>query len=316
MKSQPHHITCATLPRPQSEWSEEWLTIGGLRYCCKVLWHPQPAFEPTLFLSGAFQTMESWARFANAFAPETTVVLIDPPGMGRAAPLPASAGVDFLADAVLGALDHLELRRINLVAASYGTPAAYRLAQRFPSRVARIALAGTMKEIPPHVRERVRATIAAATARDREGLAQQVVDGLLCHDPAAAIARRDLAKRVLRGGLVKMSGQQMQQYAANTARLLEHQPLDVRHPIRGPKALVFTGEHDCFTLPEACLEVAAAFEQAWFTTIRGADHLFHLEQFDAVCGLLLAFMHDRAAGGVEGCAPLADATSLWRERAC
>jgi pimeloyl-ACP methyl ester carboxylesterase len=295
-----------------SGWREQWLALDGLRYCCRVLPHPRPAFEPTLFLSGAFQTMDSWARFARAFAHYSTVVLIDPPGLGRSDQLPAAVGVDFLADAIVAVLDLLHINRVNVVAASYGTPAAFRLAQRQPARVARIALAGTMKEIPAHVRERVRATIASANAGDRELLAEQVIDGLLCHDRGAVIARRAVAVRVLRAGLLKMSDDDLRRYAANTARLLDHQPLDVRQRIRGPRALVFTGEHDCFTPPEACLEIAAAFDEAVFTTVNAADHLLHIEQFEIVCALLLAFMHDTAAADVAGCAPLRYVRSLPR----
>ena len=293
---------------------EESLEINGLRYCYRVLRNPAPSFEPVLFLSGAFQTMESWARFARIFARHTTVVLIDPPGLGRSDELPSTVGVDFLADSILQVLDHLDIKRVNVVAASYGTPAAYRLAQRHPSRVARIALAGTMKEIPPHMRERVRATIASANAGDRALLAAQVIDGLLCRDSAAVIARRDLAARVLRAGLLKMSDADLRRYVANTARLLIHQPLDVTSRIEGPRALVFTGEHDSFTVPDACLEIAAAFGDALFTTVAGADHLLHIEQFEVTCALLLAFMNDRAGAGVVGCAPLRHARPLWQSR--
>src|SRR5688572_14549117 len=176
MHLQINNLSTNPRARAPSSWREEWLAIDGLRYCYRVFPHTRPAFEPTLFLSGAFQTMESWARFARAFSPCTTVVLVDPPGMGRADPLPSHVGLDLLAEAVRGVIDHLALDRINLVAASYGTPAAYRLAQMYPSRVARIALAGTMKEIPAHVRERVRATTTAALRGDGELLAQQVVD--------------------------------------------------------------------------------------------------------------------------------------------
>ena len=291
-------------------WREQWLVLDGVRYCCRVLAHPRPAFEPTLFLSGAFQTMESWARFARAFARYSTVVLIDPPGMGRSDQLPAAVGVEFLADAILDVLDRVQIDKVNVVAASYGTPAAYRLAQRQPARVARIALAGTMKEIPSHVRERVRATIASAHDGNRELLAEQVIAGLLCHDPDAVISRRAVAARVLRTGILKMSHDDLRRYAANTSRLLDHQPLDVRQRIHGPRALVFTGEHDCFTPPQACLEIAAVFDDAVFTTVNAADHLLHIEQFDVVCALLLAFMQDTAGSGVAGCAPLRQARSM------
>jgi hypothetical protein len=33
-----------------------------------------------MFVGGAFMTMEFWTRFARAFVPHTTVILVDPPG--------------------------------------------------------------------------------------------------------------------------------------------------------------------------------------------------------------------------------------------
>jgi pimeloyl-ACP methyl ester carboxylesterase len=62
-----------------------------VRYCCRVTAHVRPEFAPIVFLSGAFQTMDSWARFAKAFTPLTTVVLVDLPGTGRSDVLQALA---------------------------------------------------------------------------------------------------------------------------------------------------------------------------------------------------------------------------------
>ena len=285
---------------------EEWLQLDGVRYSCRVQRHPCPEFEPTLFLSGAFQTMDSWARFAKAFAPFTTVVLVDPPGMGQADLLAPEFGLDFLARAIRRVLDSVGLQRINIVAASYGTPAAYRFAQLHGERVDHIVLGGTMREIPGHIRERVRQSVEIARTGDRERLADEVVDGLLCRDPRLAVDRRALAERVLRGGLLRMSEAQLQQYAANTTRLLDHEPLDLDTPVRGPEALVFTGEHDGFTVPDDCRRVAQAFDRSWFTTVRRADHLFHIEQFDAVCGLLLRFMSGQLGDSAPGCHSIAE----------
>lgn len=291
--------TRAALPRIHTD--ERWLQHGGLRYCSRVIRHPCPEFEPTLFLSGAFQTMESWARFARAFAPFTTVVLVDPPGMGRSDVLPADVGLDFLAHTIRQVLDESGIGRVNIVAASYGTPAAYRFAQLHPDRIARIVLAGTMREIPPHLRDRVRQSVTTALAGNRELLAEQIVSGLLCQDPCLGIDRRAVAERVLRSGLLRMSDAQVRQYAANTTRLLEHPALELRPRVRGPEALVFTGEHDCFTVPAHCRDIADAFDDSWFTTVRRADHLFHIEQFDVVIGLLLRFMRGRLREGAPGC---------------
>jgi pimeloyl-ACP methyl ester carboxylesterase len=280
---------------------EKWLQYGGQRYCSRRWNHPRPEFEPTLFLSGAFQTMESWRRFASVFARFTTVILVDPPGLGRSDGLPPEFGVDFLAESMRRLLDAHAIDRINIIAASYGTPAAFRLAQLCPGRIARIALGGTMRKIPLHVRDKVQETVETALKGDRQRLAQQVIDGLLCRDPRLAVQRRRVAERVLRSGLTRMSDAELRQYAWNTSRLLQHAPLDVSQPLRGPRALLFTGEHDCFTAPAHCMEMAAGFESAWVTTVLQADHLFHIEQFEVVSALLLRFMRETQLDSAVGC---------------
>lgn len=287
------------------------LRLRGLRYYYRFSQHPQPEFSPTLFVSGAFQTMDSWTRFAKAFRPHTSVILIDPPGMGRSDLLPATYDVDFLADCILQLIDELGCDKVNVVAASYGTPAAFRLAQLAPQRLTRVVLAGTMKQIPDHIQGTVRESIATALRGDRSLLADQVVEGLLCRDVSLPVQRRQLAERVLRAGLMSMSDMELKQYAENSTRLLENRPLDVTHKVQQPEVLAFTGEHDTFTIPEHCREVAATFERGWFTTIKQADHLFHIEQFDVVLNLLMRFMRGSLPEPVEGCTPF---VSLSQEK--
>lgn len=280
---------------------------AGVRYRYRVIEHPQPEFEPVLFVSGAFQTMDSWVRFARAFAPHTTVLLVDPPGMGASGVLPPEEGADFLAECLLGVLDDQGIARVNVAAASYGTPAAFRLAQLYPQRVKRIALAGTMKEIPQHLRPRVAESVMAGMRKDRDCLAEMVVEGLLSDEPDL-VDRHQLAERVLKCGVRKMNDLELAQYVANTRRLLMHGSMDLRRRIRGPEALVFTGEHDTFTTPADCMEVAGTFDRSWFTTILRADHLVHVEQFEVVVALLLRFMRGRLRTGQPGCSALTDLT--------
>ena len=287
---------------------EHELEWANGRYRYRFIEHPQPEFAPVLFVSGAFQTMDSWSRFARVFAEHTTVLLVDPPGMGGSGVLEPEHGADFLADSLLRVLDDQRIERVNVAAASYGTPAAVRLAQLHPDRVSRVALAGTMKEVPARLRSRVAESVMAALAGDRESLAQMVVEGLLTTDSDVQIDRRELARRVLRSGVRRMTDLELAQYAANTRRLLAHGSMNLGGRILGPEALVFTGEHDSFTAPSHGLEVAAAFDRAWFTTIRQADHLVHVEQFDVVVALLLRFMRGRLRTGQPGCSPLTDLT--------
>lgn len=293
-------------PAPESVDGGEagTLELEGLKYHYRRSRHPAPSFAPTLFVSGAFQTMDSWARFARGFRPHTTVLLVDPPGMGQSDLLPSHFGVDFLAECILQLIDALGYERINVVAASYGTPAAFRLAQLHPERLDHVVLAGTMKRIPDHIQDKVWESIETARRGDRELLADQVVDGLLCRDLSLPVDRRRVSERVLRGGLVRMGDTELRQYAENSTRLIEHEPLDVDQVVRGPEILAFTGEHDCFTIPSDCLEVAQTFERGWFTTVERADHLFHIEQFDVVLDMLLRFMRGQLSGAVPGCGPL------------
>lgn len=282
---------------------ERWTrTHDGLRFAHRLVEHAAPEFAPTMFVSGAFQSMDSWTRFARAFAPRTTVLLVDPPGMGRSDLLHPDAGVDYLADCLAQVADERGIERINVVAASYGTPAAYRFAVRYPERVERIALAGTMRMLPAHMIERVAHSVALARAGKREALAQSAVEVLICQDATREVERRASAARVLRSGIRQMSAADLMKYAANTERLLSHEPLDVSRTISGPEALVFTGEHDGFTPPWACRQMATPFEAAWFTTVKRSDHLLHLEQWETVVALLLRFM-DRTLPpeGLPGC---------------
>lgn len=275
---------------------------AGLRFSHRIIPHGAPRFTPTLFVSGAFQTMDSWARFARMFAPETTVLLVDPPGMGSSDLLPAEVGIDFLAACLEQVLEEHGIERVSVVAASYGTPSAYQFARLHPERVDRLALVGTMQELPRHLRERIAGTVAIARRGDRNHLAEEVVDGMLCHDPEKTIDRREYAARVLRSGILRMTDAELLKYAANTERLLGHTSLDLSGLIAGPEALVFTGEHDRFTPPGECRRVAAAFEHGWFTTVRRADHLLHLQQWDTVIDLLLRFMaRELPATGTPGC---------------
>src|SRR5690606_25688482 len=208
-------------------FEERWTERNGLRFAHRTNRHAAPRVAPTLFVRGAFQSMASWTRFTRAFTPHSTVLLVALPGMGRSDPLPADVGIGFLAGCLEQVLDEHGIARANLVAASYGTPSAFELARTRPERIERLALAGTMRELPPHRRERIAHSIELARCRQRDALADEVVAGLLCHDPALAIQRRGAAARVLRASVLRMCDLDLDKYAANTERLLNATPLDI-----------------------------------------------------------------------------------------
>jgi len=93
-------------------------------------------------------------------------------------------------------------------------------------------------------------------------------------------------------GLVRMDDRDLLRFIWNTQRLLRHTALELDRPPHVP-TLVFTGEHDTFTRPERCKWVADHIPGVRFTTIPAADHVFHLQQFDATVDLLWRFVSDR-----------------------
>jgi pimeloyl-ACP methyl ester carboxylesterase len=268
---------------------------------------------PVFFVSGAFQTMRSWRPFAERFEHTTTVLLADLPGMGRSDLLPRQYGLGFVARAARDVLEAAEIDRAYVVSASYGSPIAYTLAQRYPDRVDRLVLAGVMKEIPAHLHERTERTLVTVGEGRMTDFANEVVEGMLCRDPNTRITNRELAEKVLRRVEHLSEGDQLR-YIENTARLLRHTPLDLQNPPTMP-TLVFTGESDVYTTPEDCREIAAALPDGVFTTIESADHLFHLERFDATVGLIEAFYRDADLRVVPRCAPIERFTAAETELA-
>jgi pimeloyl-ACP methyl ester carboxylesterase len=272
----------------------------GFSFPMRVLGRKQAGCLPILFVGGAFQTMDSWRKFADYFAPRTLVLLADLPGTGTADLLPRHYGLDFLASSARHVLDVAGVEQAYVVAASYGSPIAYRLAQTYPQRVARLVLAGVMKEIPAEVRGVTEETVTLLGRGDTTSFAKLATAHLLSTAPG--IERGELARRLLNAQLARLSPDQQARYVENTARLLQHAPLDLAHPPTAP-ALVFTGEHDIYTPPAACREVAAALPDAHFTRIERADHLFHLERFDVTLSLVEAFERRDELAPITGCAP-------------
>ena len=288
--------------------TERWLTIDGYRYACRV--HPGPArARPVFFLNGAFQTMDSWGRFVDHYRRSRTVILCDLPGTGESDELPAAFGLDFFGRALRLVLESAGVPQTHLFGASYGAPVAYRFAQMYPERVGSMTLAGVARQLPDHVRARTAGTLEIVRTGRLVEFAREGVDILIGAEAATRVVRSHVVRRVLESALARLTSRQQRQYIAATTRLLTHAPLDLAAP-PSARTLVLTGEHDIYTRPEDCREVADALPHARFVTIPRAGHLFHLERPDIAIDVFSEFLAD-----VERPAPAPDAepsrTGAW-----
>jgi len=288
------------MPCPLAAVETKNLSVDGYSLAYKFVPSATPNNIPIFFVSGSFQVMASWSNFARYCLDRgTSVIVADLPGTGGSDPLPVEYGLDILVKAIKRILDDANVDQVSIIAVSYGTPAGYGFAQKYPDRVKNLVLAGFMKEIPAHMRQPTADTLIPLQAGDMPQFAKQVLAGLTPLDRNKEVNRQELVHRVLYAQLKKMSIQDREKYLLNTQRLLVHEPLDLQNPPTC-RTLIFTGEHDCFTRPEYSKVCADAFPDCLFTTIANADHLFHIEQPEVTSELCYRFTQGDSIHTIKG----------------
>jgi len=275
----------------------------GYGYDCRTLVNPEPEMPPVVLVGGAFQQKTAWGRLEAALAESASVVTVDLPGWGESDLLPARHGMDFLAEALHHVLLQAGHRRAHVFGGSYGGALAFRLAQQHPDQVLSLALMGTPARIVEPVRSQLLRTVALLRADRIEEFADYSVSLILSGDPSARIARGSAVRRILTAVFATIGPEDGAKFVENTLRLIGHDLHAVR-PSVGMPVLLGTGEHDDFTTPEYCREVAEYCADVRFALLRDADHAVHLQVPDALADLLLRFFTGRSLDGLGYCHPV------------
>jgi len=263
------------------------LNLEGYKYYYKIAGDIQSA-TPVLCLGGAFQSIESWKKYEKYYANKVALILCDLPGCGDADFLPVEYGIEFQGEAVRLLLDTIRIKNIFLACASYGTAIGYYFAGKYSEYVKKLVMMGAAKSFPENIKCLIEENLRLIEKRDIEACSAQLISFLLCHDPQKIIRKRKLSIKLLQNIFKYMSEYQINQYIANTRRLL-NTPSYENFPVPTMETLVFTGEYDTFTPPSSGKEVASLMPNSRFTTIPMADHLFHIEQFDYGIELIDSF---------------------------
>jgi pimeloyl-ACP methyl ester carboxylesterase len=286
-----------SVPRPAVVRSHSW---EGFHCESRLVRTTAPRLAPLLMIGGAFQRKEAWGRIEREFLAHMDVLTLDPPGWGAGDLLPGRYDVGFLADAVHHMVDENGLKEINLLGGSYGTAIAYRLAQRYPERVVRMVLIGTMTSIPEHARAAMRRTMGFLAERRMEEYAEAAVDILMNVDRLGSVVAGAKVRRFLLRRLARLPEVEAEQTYTNTWRLLNHEMVDTSCP-PVPPALVVAGEHDSFTTPDLCRAMASVCGESWFAEVSGADHMLFLERTVELVDLATRFFADRPLSGLPYC---------------
>ncbi|MCC9310295.1 alpha/beta hydrolase [Kitasatospora sp. RB6PN24] len=255
---------------------------------------------PLVLVGGALQTKEGWGRLERELLTFADVLAVDLPGWGTSPVLPEWYGTDFLSDSLGQLLDDLEVPEVNLLGGSYGSAVVFRLAQRQPERVAKMALVGTMMRIPEQACAPIRRSLDHLAAGEMDEFAEMALDLLTNPETLTSVAAGARVRRFLRRRLLNLTPHEKEQFIANSRRLLRHQELDLRQPPPTP-LLAVAGEHDNFTTPERCRALAQVCPDSFFAVVAEADHMLPVERPVELADLFRRFLLGEALGEVDYC---------------
>jgi pimeloyl-ACP methyl ester carboxylesterase len=272
----------------------------GFRYGYRLFRSPASLHPPVFICNGFLQTMESWLKYVPLFTREATVLIADLPGAGTADPIPEGQfDLRTLGRCVAAILEREQIGRIDIIAASYGAAIGYSFAQHYPAQVKHLVLAGVMQQLDEGARRQIERGIAFLQQKDMKRLAETVTGMLLNGNEEDRIPRSSIVRKLLCNQLVRLPESYHHQHIINARHLLQHPPLAIALD-PGIRSLIVTGEFDLFAHPSYGRAIASRLVHAAFTTIRNADHLFHLEQTQTTFRLIDAFFRDRPVETVPG----------------
>ena len=222
---------------------------------------------PLVFLHGVGSDKSAWDPQLAHFGPTRRTIAFDYPGYGESDPLDERNGAppDQFAEAILAALDGLELDRVHLSGLSLGGVVAIAIAHRAPDRLASLTIADSFARHPDGAAI-VERSIAAST--DMPTLAKARVPYLLAAEPDGKLVAQ----------LVEVMSNidpAAFRFASRAVWLADQR--ERTSAIEVP-TLIICGRSDRVTPPALSEELAALIVGSRMASIAGAGHLPNLEQ--------------------------------------
>ena len=259
---------------------------------------------PPLFLIMGYRLSSlAWpSDFIEALAERFTVVLFDNRGTGASDKPTIGYEISNMARDVCGLMDHLEIRRANILGYSMGGAVAQEFVRQFPDRVSGLVLCATMSGGP-------RAVYAAPSVvrvmRELDGLKPEEIARRIwkiTYAPGYLEKHRDLAEV-----------QMQREIAAPTplhAADLQFQAFaefDCSKTLASIKAptLVLTGDLDQLVSPRNSRFISSLIPQARLIVIPNCGHRLIWEATDECVGFITEFLtRDSEGAGLPVSAPV------------
>ncbi len=280
-----HHVTpegwrCATQEQfVSTDFGQLLVRVGG------NVDGPPMVFWPSLLLDGSM-----WAHQFEHYAPNFRIILIDPPGIGRSAPLRRVIGVEDSATCLRQVLDALHIEKSIVVGSSWGSLTAATLAASDPARLLAVVLTNGTAASP-----------TAEITAQMTGLVAGLEQSATAPDWLA-----DATKQAFAGELAD------EQFLTYLDRVLREDPVSVAfamkgillgredlHPtmrrIRDVPVLIIAGEADRVFDVAQSESLAASIAGSNFVLLPKTGHLAPLENPSAVNATIDGFLKERLA---------------------
>ena len=218
-----------------------------------------------VFLHGVGSDKSVWAPQLDHFGRSRRAVALDYPGYGDSDAATEGSTRDDYAQAILAAMDELEIDRAHICGLSLGGVVAIAIHSAAPGRCRSLVIADSFA-VHPDGRGIYDRSVAASS--DLRALAEARVDILLAQ-PADPAIRSDVVETMAR---IAPAAYRIGAEAVWLA--------DQRERARniGVPTLVICGAEDRVTPPALSLELAALIAQARYEEIADAGHLSNLER--------------------------------------
>ena len=235
-----------------------------------------------VFIHGGEQDHSAWALQSRYFAYHDRNVLVpDLPGHGRSKG-PALASIPALADWLAGLLDAAGIEKVGMAGHSMGSLVALEFAARASSRVARLALLGTVAPMPV-------APALLDEARKNDHAALDMINNW-SHSNRAHLGGNTAPGMWMLGMNMRLMERQSRDVlftdfsACNDYTGGADAAVRVKCPV-----LIIAGSRDQMTPPRATQEFMRRIPHAQTVLLDGAGHALMSEQPDAVLDALIRF---------------------------
>lgn len=257
--------------------------MQGLRLRVKV----QGAGPPLLLVMGLGGNIEMWQPLVEELSDFETIAF-DAPGMGESEIPRWPISMRRLARIAAGLVRELGYARVDVLGVSYGGAIAQELAYRHPEIVRRIVLAATsygIGSLPGNLRAlAMLATPYRYYSRSHlKAIAPWLYGGQIARHPE--LMDRDAYARL--GHAPSWRG-----YAWQLAAVAGWSSLPYLRRIRAP-VLVLTGDEDPIIRVTNARVLAGLMPNAQLHVLRGAGHLFLIDQARESAGLIREFVRKR-----------------------